>query len=98
MHEPDLFSTVDSYLLRNTDLRLYRPLSSISDEEIRFFAEQVHDWPAESQSGKLSGIDGLVEGLCCLHSATLFARPELSGSSRFRQEFGSWLPIDSLRH
>lgn len=44
------------------DVRIYRPLSGMSDEEVRFFAEQVQQWPQDNNDIKRSGIDGLVEG------------------------------------
>jgi hypothetical protein len=44
------------------DVRIYRPLSVISDDEVRFFANNVHDWPMSDTLVKRSGIDGLVEG------------------------------------
>lgn len=45
-----------------SDVRLYRPLSVISDDEVRFFASHVHHWPTTDGLSKRSGIDGLVEG------------------------------------
>ena len=48
------------------DVRLYRPLGGIADDEVRFYASpKVRNWANEVASAtksKKEGIDGLVEG------------------------------------